>query len=270
MTKSIPRAWLFDVDGVITDPQEKQIIHPQIIDVIIGKLLQKEPVGLVTGRSIDWLEERVLHHFTKKAKGHLSNFFISGEKGGAFGVYDDNNKLKIKIDKKLKVPDKVIQGIKKIIKENFSNIMFYDEPKKTMASVEVIDGKPLADFKRLQPKLDALILDILKRSKLEKTFRVDSVRISTDIEHVSAGKNLGARRFLDWLNDKNVRVSKFYAFGDSRSDVAMAQELHDDGQDVTFIFVGGKEFLKGKFPFQVIFPRSLFAQGAVEFLSQNP
>lgn len=260
-------AWLFDVDGVITDPQEKQVTHPQIIDVIVAKLMAKEPVGLITGRSIDWLEDRVLHHFHAKAKGHLSNFFISGEKGGVFGLYDDNDKLKIKVDKKLKVPDEVIKGIKKIVEENFSNIMFYDEPKKTMASVEAVDGIPLADFKKFQPQLDVLILNILKRYNLGKTFRIDSVRLSTDIEHVLAGKNLGARRFLDWLNDKNIKISKFYAFGDSASDIAMAEEVHKNGQDVTFIFVGGKELIQKKYPFKIVFPKSLFAEGVIEFIS---
>lgn len=262
---AIQHAWLFDVDGVITDPQAKQVTNPEIIKVISHLLEKNEPVSLITGRSIAWLENRVLH-LIEQSQQNLSNFFVSAEKGGVFGSYDDSHKLRLEIDKNLEVPKPVKVQIEKLIKQKFPKIIFFD-PKKTMASVEMIDGISTEEFKKVQPKLDRLIAEILKKYKLDKKFRIDSVRISTDIENVIAGKNLGARRFLDWLNQKNIKVKKFYAFGDSVSDAEMARELHEDSQDVTFVFVGGREMIKNKYPFPVIFPQSLFTKGVIEFIS---
>ncbi len=113
------------------------------------------------------------------------------------------------------------------------------------------------------------ILEILKKHNLQTKFRVDSVRLSTDIESIEAGKNLAARRFLNFLKDLNIELEKFYAFGDSISDIQMAQELFDNGQDVTFIFVGGREMLKEKYPFEIVYPQKLFDDGVVEFMSAN-
>ncbi len=261
-------AWLFDVDGVITDPQAKQVTSPKIIDAIIEKLSQKEPVGLITGRSINWLEERVLHYFRAKAKDNLSYFFVSAEKGGVYGGFDENGNLKLSIDKKLDVPEDVKKEIENIINKNFSSTVFFD-PKKTMATVEVQDGVAIEELKKIQPRLDQLIAGILKKSNLQKTFKLQSLRISTDVEHKTAGKNLAAKRFLDWLNAKRINATKFFAFGDDFPDVAMAQELYKNGHDVTFVFVGGKNILKGKYPFQVVITKSLFTGGVIEFLSQH-
>lgn len=260
-------AWLFDVDGVITDPQAKQIVHPEIIGLITKKLLKEEPVGLITGRSVDWLEERILHHFEKEAQNHLSHFFISAETGGVYGSYK-NNKLSISVDEKLKVPDAARKEIKDIANKYFPKIMFYDLPKKTMATIEVIDGVPIEEFKKLQPKLDKLIFKVFQKYNLKKKFKMDSVRLSTDVESIYAGKDLAAKRFLDWLNNKNIKPEKFYSFGDSNSDVAMAEELYKNKLNVTFVFVGEPNLLIGKFPFKIVYPKSLFDKGVVEFLSK--
>lgn len=264
--KIINRAWLFDVDGVITDPQAKQVINPRVIEVISARIKKGEPTSLVTGRSIDWLEERVLHFFEQNAKDYLQNFFVSAEKGGVWGSYDTENNLRIEVDENLIVPEPARSEIAKVV-DKFPDVLFYDSPKKTMESIEVIDGVAVEKFKEIQPQADRMILEILKKHHLEKEFRVDSVRISTDIENIKAGKNLGARRFLDWLNQKNITPKKFYAFGDSVSDAEMAQELYDQGLDVTFVFAGGREMIKEKYPFPVVFPKSLFDRGVVEFLS---
>lgn len=44
-------AFLLDVDGVVTDPEKKQVVEPQIFDRIIENLTTGNPVALNTGRS---------------------------------------------------------------------------------------------------------------------------------------------------------------------------------------------------------------------------
>lgn len=264
----LKHGWLFDVDGVIASPHEKQVTNPHVINLIAERLLKGEPASLITGRSIDWLKERILHHFEFRKNIDLSKFFVSAEKGGVFGSYGSKKELNLTTDNNLQVPEEAKQEIEELV-EKFPEIIFFDSPKKTMVSIEVIDGVDIAKFKEIQPRLDQLILEILKKHNLQTKFRVDSVRLSTDIESIEAGKNLAARRFLNFLKDLNIELEKFYAFGDSISDIQMAQELFDNGQDVTFIFVGGREMLKEKYPFEIVYPQKLFDDGVVEFMSAN-
>ena len=43
-------AWIFDVDGVITNPIEKRVTLSKIVDELIRRLKKNEPIGLNTGR----------------------------------------------------------------------------------------------------------------------------------------------------------------------------------------------------------------------------
>ena len=45
-------AWIFDVDGVLTNPTEKKIVELQIFDKLIEILKSGDIVGLNTGRSL--------------------------------------------------------------------------------------------------------------------------------------------------------------------------------------------------------------------------
>jgi hydroxymethylpyrimidine pyrophosphatase-like HAD family hydrolase len=54
------KAWLFDVDGVLTNPQEKKIVESKIIEFLIKILSSGELIGLNTGRSLEFVEKEVL------------------------------------------------------------------------------------------------------------------------------------------------------------------------------------------------------------------
>lgn len=79
----VNHAWLFDIDGVITHPEQKRVTEPRIIDEIIKRLQAGEPVALVTGRSLSWMIDRVVSPLEQKVndKSLLTNFFGLGEKG---------------------------------------------------------------------------------------------------------------------------------------------------------------------------------------------
>jgi len=62
--------------------------------------------------------------------------------------------------------------------------------------------------------------------------------IATDVESVDSGKALGARRALALLADDGPLPRSWHTVGDSRSDYAMADELHDRGYEVTHVDVG--------------------------------
>lgn len=266
------KAWLFDVDGVITNPQAKKIIRLEIVDEII-KILQKgSAVGLITGRSVDWLQERVLNKFLEQCPSCniFENLFISGEKGGVWGALGMNGKVKAEIDRSLELPKKAQDEIRSLVRDKFSDIAFYDEPKKTMSSVELIDGLRIEKFKEIQPNLDSLIRNILKQHNLEKDFRVDSVLISSDIQNKRAGKDLGTQRFINWLRENNFTPAQFIAFGDNHSDLAMGEYLFNKGYKVTYVFVGKPDLItKDYYPFEVIYTLKLYDEGTLEYLASH-
>ena len=182
----VDTAWIFDIDGVVTNPSEKKVGEPEILVHIVNKLKIKEPVAFNTGRSLPWLIERVINPLLNMVedKSILENFIAVGEKGGAWLTFDKEGTI-------------------------------------------------------LQHKENSI--------------------------HV--GKGFATDRILEWLKKKGIKPKQFIAFGDSPSDIAMANRLHEKNLSFTFIFVDNKGELKGvKFPFPIIYTKDRFDKGALEFL----
>ena len=93
--RSAEVAFLLDVDGVVTNPVEKKITEPQIFDAIISNLTQGNPVALNTGRSNEWMIDRVIKPLNEKVadKSLLKNFFAVGEKGLTWTSFAPDGKL---------------------------------------------------------------------------------------------------------------------------------------------------------------------------------
>lgn len=242
-------AWLFDIDGVLTDPELKIIKHPEIIDEIITRLQKGEPVGGNTGRSAQFAGNRFLNQLEKRVaeqgfdKALLNNVYVIGEKGGVWLLYNENGERKKYVDESLATPEfkKMQTEVRKLIQEKFSDIMFFDETKETMITAEMNDGKTIVEFGPRQAELVPELRRLLEQHHLESIFRVDATRIATDIENPELGKAMGARQFVELLLHNGVAPQKFIAFGDSASDYEMAEELHRLKQPVEFVFVGGKQ-----------------------------
>ena len=60
-------AWLFDVDGVLTDPERKIVAESALFDELIRRLTHGEPVGLNTGRSAEFIVAAVLDPLERHA-----------------------------------------------------------------------------------------------------------------------------------------------------------------------------------------------------------
>lgn len=266
----INKAWLFDVDGVLTDPPKKKITKPEIVTEII-RLLENEPVGFITGRTVDWLEGRVISVFLEKCKDReiLKNLFVSAEKGGVWGTLDLDGEIKIEVDRSLVLPEEAKEEIEKIA-EKFSDIVFYDVPKKTMSSIELIDGLPTESLAKIHPQMDALIEEVLRKYGLEEDYRISSNVLATDIENKSSGKDLGTQRFVDWLKSEQINPGQFVAFGDNKEDLKMGEYLLKKGFRVTYVFVGDPKLIKKEdYSFEVILPKSLYDAGTLEYLKSH-
>lgn len=267
--------WLFDVDGVITNPEKKRVTEPKILDEIRKRLKAEEPVALVTGRSIDFMQDRVIGPLRDKINDPslLQNFLAMGEKGGVWITYDESGNPQEHIDSEISVPHDLQDQVKRLIEDEFSDLMFYDETKKTMISTEMKDRVSLQDYHGRQQVLNQKLKELVASHGSSDQMEVDPTTIATDIQNKHVGKDFAARRVLAWLKEKGIKPQNFVAMGDSRSDVPMAREVHDQGFPVTFVFVGKEEdrnHIKSlNLPFPVTFTQNKYESGTVEYLTSN-
>ena len=282
--KIVDEAYVFDVDGVITIPDSRQFDR-EIMEDIAERLSRGEPVILNTGRSISWVQERVIarlyHAHNVKDKAALQNLFVVGEKGGTWLTFDEKGLMHEHKDDSISVPQDLQDAVKRIVEEQFPKTMFFDETKHTMVSVEMkeyddkrFEGEiTLEDFHKDQIQLLQILSELIKNKGLESFLDIDPTTIATDVQNKTVGKDFAIRKALTWLTARGFSPRKFVTFGDSKSDVAMATELHANGQNVEFVFVGkdsDRDYIQSaNLPFPIHFTQATFNRGTAEFLKRE-
>ncbi len=263
--------YIFDVDGVITNPAEKKVTEEGLIEAIAQKLDEGDIVTLNTGRSLSWMMDRVIKPIEKavKNKENLDNFLAVGEKGGSW-LFFQNGEWVTEVDKNVSTPKSLQNAIRNLINDKFSDCMFYDESKLTMISTEMIDGHPIAKYSKKQHILVEEMREILEQKEFKSLdLKIDPTTIATDIQNSHVGKHLGARRIANWLKERGIKPEHIVAIGDSQSDTEMAEELQDE-YSLDFVFVGKAEKLdSSKLKKKPVFTKSLFGEGTLEFLTTN-
>lgn len=269
---------LFDVDGVITDPTTKEVIHPEILDQIANRLKSGIPIALNTGRSIEWLKEPVLKPLLerfKDDKNGLENLALIGEFGGTWATFNEAGQLHEGQVGSLTIPQELHQVVNALVEQNYKGSMADDPTKRTMLSIEMHTGHDLAAFHADQNLLVEQLNKLLTDNKLDNTYIVHQDTIATNIMSPRVGKDLGAARFLQFLRDKGIKPARYRTFGDSMSDVQMAHELLRRGLANEFVFVGKDEDLakaktdrKIKDGLNVVTP-GRYSEGIKDFLTQN-
>jgi hydroxymethylpyrimidine pyrophosphatase-like HAD family hydrolase len=262
------KAFLFDVDGVVTDPLEKKVLYPEILSSIIKILKNGGPVGLNTGRSTSWVTDRVLNPMLQLIDdlGILKNFIVIGEYGGTWIEFDSSGKKVVGENSDISIPKDLSAAVIELVKTEFSESMFFDDSKKTMISIEMADGFDLEKFSKLQQQLVVKLKNLLNDFKLQDQFKIDVTTIATDIESYSVGKGLGADQFLRFLQKRQLKPTNYLTFGDSIADFAMADRLHELGEKVEFIYVGDDQNLvheEKDYPVHIL---GGFSQGTEQFL----
>lgn len=255
------KAWLFDVDGVITNPELKKA-NPQIIKKLVEILEQGEILGFNTGRALEFVIEEVLKPLeaTLTNKDLLYNVFFVGEKGGTWGDFK-NGKIENIVDPQITIPDELAQKIRDLISFKYKDTMFFDETKKTMISTEFIKGKKLDKFHEEQKSLVEEMKKILEHLGLASLVIEPSI-IATDIQNPHAGKDLGVERFLRLIKHL-PEPSEFETFGDSPGDLEMHKYLIKHGHKSKFIYVGTKEIEDDA---NIIKTTAKFDEGTLEYL----
>ncbi len=258
------KAWLFDVDGVITNPELKKA-NPQIIKKLVEILERGEILGFNTGRALEFVIDEVLKPLeaTLTNKNLLYSVFFVGEKGGTWGDFK-NGKIENIIDPQITIPGELEQKIRDLISFKYSDTMFFDESKKTMISTELIKGKDLNKFHEEQKSLVEEMKKILEHLNLTN-LKIEPSVIATDIQNPHVGKDLGVERFLMLIKGKE-EPEEFETFGDSPGDLEMHKYLVKHGHKSRFIYVGNKEIEGGE---NIIKTTAKFDEGTIEYLRES-
>lgn len=254
----ISEGQIYDVDGVLSDPITKQAPEA-VIQHLAEQLDRGVQVTLNTGRSTQWVEERIITPLRTLIKdpSHLHNALVIGEKGGTWTTYNqaDDFTARHGASDAITVPSDVEEQVVALVAEKYSDIMYQSERKDTMISIEMIDGGDIDTFRARQAELVTDMRAILEAAGEDNKYRIDPTTIATDIESPYVGKDLGARRLVQFLrsNDINADEASFTAFGDSPSDLAMADELVRHGLHAKMVYVGKESDAihdRGRYPIQ--------------------
>ncbi len=263
-------AFIFDIDGVLVSIDTHRIENPQILQFLIQLLLKNEPVALNTGRPLSWVKNAIINNIEKeiKDKSLLKNLIAVCEKGGVVLTFDTNGVEKIFIDKSININDDIKNAVRQMIATKFPNDVFYDEEKQTMVTVEKKEEITLKHFNEIHPLLDIEIKKILEKLDKESKINFIPTTIDTDIENNFVGKDFGVSKILAWLKSKGHSKDKFITFGDSLSDLAMAEHLSKEGYLVKFVFTGEKEIDINNYQFEIIITDQKYDKGTLEYLSK--
>lgn len=266
--KTVDHMLIMDVDGVITNLKDKKA-NPRMIQHIHNELANGITVALNTGRSLDAVVGKVISPLTLNHpnKSFLEKLIVVGEKGGVWMTFDDKGEPQKHVDESISIDPNLQRDIQSLISTKYSESMFYDAPKKTMASSEMKDGydmdKYAEDQKLLIPEVDELI----KKYGLEDILEQEPNPIALDVQNINVGKDLGIKRILSWLKERKIKILSFTTIGDSPSDIKMAQELNRNNLSVRHVHVGKKGIHDNSHPFEIITTEKEYEKGAEEYLN---
>ncbi|MFF5792690.1 hypothetical protein ACFY5D_11600 [Paeniglutamicibacter sp. NPDC012692] len=263
-------ALLLDVDGPIASPETRDVA-PEIISLLLELAGAGIPVVFNTGRSDEFIKRQVMAPMI--AAGMPSNLRIHAicEKGATWFTFDANGAGGVHVDHELAVPAHYADEIRELVETNFDGHMFFDETKRAMVSVEQhIDADNL-EYRDAQQDFDTAAMQAMGRLDLgverldvrqpdsgeSVDYRVDPTIISTDIESVELGKDLGARRTIELLSADGIEPAAWFTVGDSRTDYAMADWLAENGHTVSHVDVRPGDGIPAGKPYPVLTAKDL-------------
>ncbi|UEL29113.1 hypothetical protein [Pseudarthrobacter sp. L1SW] len=264
-----PLALLLDVDGPVASPVTRDVKR-DIIDDLVALAAAGIPVVFNTGRSDAFIREQVMEPMI--AAGIPSGTIIHAvcEKGAVWFSYTAAGPGPIHVDRELAVPAAYGDDIRRMVAEDYAAHMFFDETKRAMVSVEQHIEVPSAEYLAEQKLFDADAMDLMARHGMgvvrldhhapnsddEVDYRVDPTIISTDIESVRLGKDLGASRAVELLAAQGITPEAWRTVGDSRTDYAMADWLHHNDHPVKHVDVRPADGIPEK-PYAVLTAQDL-------------
>lgn len=245
-----PLALLLDVDGPVASPLTRTV-QPGIIADLLALAAAGIPVIFNTGRSDAFIREQVMGPMIAAGMPEGLTIHAICEKGAVWFSYTAAGAGAVHVDRELAIPQAFGDDVRRLVAEDYSAHMFYDETKRAMVSVEQHVAVANSDYREEQALFDADAMALMGRHGLgvvrldhhapnsddQIDYRVDPTIISTDIESVRLGKDLGASRAVELLAAQGITPQAWRTVGDSRTDYAMADWLHHNDHPVKHVDV---------------------------------
>lgn len=265
---------LLDVDGPVASPVTRTV-PDRIITDLLTLAAAGWPVVFNTGRSDAFIREQVMAPMLAAGIPSDVTFHAVCEKGATWFSFTADGAGQVFVDHGLALPRSFADDVRDLVEEKYSHVMFFDETKLSMVSVEQLLEADNADYLQSQRFFDDDALEImhshdmgacrLEREEPDSSgdieYRVDPTIISTDIESVLVGKDRGAERALTLVAPLMEVPHTWRTVGDSRTDYAMADYLHEQGFDVAHVDVRPADGIPVK-PYEVITEGSLVHEEA--------
>ncbi|ROP63334.1 hydroxymethylpyrimidine pyrophosphatase-like HAD family hydrolase [Curtobacterium sp. PhB130] len=252
---SAPRlGLLLDVDGPIASPVSRTIAIQSIVEDLVALAAEGIPVVFNTGRSDAFIREQVVRPLLAGGLAPGGRVHAVCEKGAVWcsiGPQYEDGMSDIAIAEDLALPTDYADEMRELVRAEYADLVFFDETKRAMVSVEQRVEVPNATYLARQPEFDERAMAALQRRGLgvrrlddvrpaadgSVAWRIDPTIISTDVESDRSGKDMGAERSLELLAEDGELPLTWRTMGDSRSDYAMADWLHANGHDVAHVDV---------------------------------
>ncbi|WP_125616568.1 hypothetical protein [Specibacter cremeus] len=245
-----PLALLLDVDGPIASPVTRTVPAPIIAD-LIALVAAGIPVIFNTGRSDAFIAAQLMAPMIAAGLPGDAVVHAICEKGAVWFDFTADGAGPVHVDHDLAVPAAYGDDVRGLVARDYADHMFFDETKRAMVSVEQRVDVANADYRGEQARFDVDAMALMSKHGLGATrldhhvpdsddgvdYRVDPTIIATDIESVRLGKDLGASRAVEMLAARGITPAAWRTMGDSRTDYAMADWLHDRDHEVKHVDV---------------------------------
>ena len=243
-----PLGLLLDVDGPIASPITRSISIPEITRDLVAIANLGVPVVFNTGRSDVFIRDEVVKPMLAGGLSPDARVFGICEKGAVWFGATINNFSGVKVDEDARIAAPLVLELRVLFDSRYRDTMFWDETKRAMVSLEQRTDVSDSEFLEARDRFASDAFDLLERlgvgaelgdrvSAHPVSVRIEPTIISTDIEAIRLGKDLGAERALGLLADSGALPRVWRTVGDSRSDYAMADYLHAEGYDVAHVDV---------------------------------
>ncbi|MET4640257.1 hypothetical protein [Mycetocola sp. 2940] len=243
---------LLDVDGPIASPVSRSVAIPSIPRDLVELANGGIPIVFNTGRSDAFIREQVVPHLIAAGLAADTQVWAICEKGAVVARITPDGLGEIEVDEDLAVPVAYGDAIRDLVAGSYDDVVFFDETKRAMVSVEQRIDVSAEHFASRRDDFDNDAARELEARGLgfewgstvvtdaagNAPYRIDPTIISTDIESVRLGKDLGASKFLRLLEAEGGPLPVAWrTLGDSRTDYAMSDWLHEHGYDVVHVDV---------------------------------
>jgi hypothetical protein len=256
---------LLDVDGPIASPVTRTIAIPSISEDLVELANTGTPVAFNTGRSDAFLRDEIAGALIAAGLSDTARVFGVCEKGAVWFRITPQGVGPVSVDESLTLPSDFRRAVDALMQARFADAMFFDHTKRAMLSVEQRIDIESDDYLAVQPVFEAQVLDLCRDFDLGTVwrnierpasdgsirFRIDPTIISTDIESIRSGKDLGAERALRLLAEAGPLPRTWRTVGDSRTDYAMADWLHHNGYAVAHVDVRPRDGMPVK-PYDIL------------------